>query len=190
MPLLNKNNAPRSRRPSLESLANDTVASASSTTVEHWPSQSSDVSSSGDMPSPEQQDRYHSLKRSSVFKLRSRSNTATSTSSFATISSAMVRLDSSNRNSQDLRQLSGQSLLDLPSGRRPLFARRKTGERRNDQVPLHSPVEEDGLEEGTRRKSVLRKGRRNTNQSNGSRKLWFEDASRLSMADRWLQTGI
>jgi hypothetical protein len=122
------------------------------------------------------------MKRSSVFKLRARSNTATSTSSFVSISSAMVRLDGSNRNSQDLRQLSGQSLVDLPGAKRPLFSRRKAGKRRSGQLSPNAQLEEEDLEESSKKTSVLRKGRKNVNQPGSSCKSYFGLAVHLLIA--------
>lgn len=164
MPLLNKNNAARSRRSSIESQLNDPAASSATPTSELWTSQGSDVSFYEDMPSPEQQERHVSVKRSSVFKIRARSNTATSTSSFVSFSSAMVRLDTT-RSSQDL--------LDLPGTRRPLFTRRKTGKRRSGQVSPSSQFQEEESADANKRTSVLRKGRKNGNQPGSTCELYI-----------------
>ncbi|KAF2463715.1 uncharacterized protein BDR25DRAFT_106650 [Lindgomyces ingoldianus] len=168
--LFNKNNAlPRSRQSSIDSLVTDPSTSTSASTSDVWVSQS-DVSSYGEMPSPEQRERTHPGKRSSVFNLRSRSNTATSTSSsFVSVPSDMTGTDDpSQRSSQDLRNLAGHGFLELSGGKRSLFARGKRTKRQSSQYfPGYNVNEIEETDSGNKRATVLRKGRR-SNVSEGS----------------------
>ncbi|KAF2176275.1 hypothetical protein K469DRAFT_607634 [Zopfia rhizophila CBS 207.26] len=160
--LFNKNNAVQhSRQSSIDSLV--TVPSTSASTSDAWVSQCSDASCFGEMPSPEQQERTHPTKRNSVFNLRSRSNTATSTaSSFMSLTSGMTGTESpSHRSSQDLRHFAGQSLLELPGAKRSLFARGKKQKRQSGRIsPGYGAYEREEVDVGNKRASVLRKGRR------------------------------
>ncbi|KAH7116996.1 hypothetical protein B0J11DRAFT_442839 [Dendryphion nanum] len=159
--LFNKNNAlPRSRQSSIDSLVTDPSGSTSTSTSEIWISQCSDASSYGEIPSPDQRERSYPGKRSSVFTLRSRSNTTTSTtSSFVSLSPSMARPDSSLR----------PSPMDFSVPKRTLFTRGKRGKRTSGGV---SPgLEVDLVEEmdaGGKRTSVLRKGRKSNRQSAAS----------------------
>lgn len=177
----NKSNAvPRSRRSSIDSLVTNSLAPTSTTTSDAWVSPSSDASSSAEMPSSEQQERQQLGKRSSVFKLRSRSNTATSTaSSFMSISSAMVRVESAL--SPDSRQFPGQNLLDFSGSKRPLFARGKRGKRRSGQLSPSAQFYDDGeVDDSSRRTSVLRRGKKAADQPENSRKSYqFENTVSL-----------
>ena len=170
--MFNKNNAlPRSRQSSIDSLVTD--PSVSTSTSDAWVSQCSDASSYGEMPSPEHRARVHPGKRSSVFNLRSRSNTASSaTSSFVSLTpSTMAGPDtSSHRSSQDLHHLAGQSFMDFPGSKRSIF-RGKKGKRLSGHFSPSFTVEEgEEADVGSKRASVLRKSRRATNQSESSRK--------------------
>ncbi|ORX97961.1 hypothetical protein BCR34DRAFT_593334 [Clohesyomyces aquaticus] len=168
--LFNKNNpVPRSRQSSIESLVTDPSTSTSASTSDVWVSHS-DASSYAEMPSPEQKERAVNTKRSSVFNLRTRSNTTTSTtSSFASLSSAMTGTDtSSHRSSQDFGYPTGHSNMEHPGARRSLFTRGKRSKRQSGQVsPGYSLEEVEEGENGYKRSSVLRKYRRG-NASEGS----------------------
>lgn len=174
--LFNKSNAaPGSRQLSIDSLVTDPSTStlASTSASEAGVSQCSDASSYVEMPSPEQRERPLTGKRSSVFTLRSRSNTTNSTmSSFVSVSPVMARPDSSRRTSQDLHHLAGQSLSELSGAKRSLFTRGKRGKRLSGNFSPTFDLE--GSEEADsrgKRVSVLRKSRRGVNQSEGSRKF-------------------
>lgn len=168
--LFNKNNAlPGSRQSSIDSLVTD--PSTSTSTSEAWASQCSDISSYGEVPSPEQQQRPYPGKRNSVFKLRSRSNTSNSTtSSFVSVSPTMARPDTSRRSSQDLHHVRSQSFLDFPGPKRSLFARGVRGKRVSGQDSSVLDVELcEETETGSKRVSILRKNRRGASQSESSR---------------------
>ena len=113
-------------------------------------------------------------KRSSVFNLRSRSNTVSSTtSSFGSlVPLGMAGSDISSHNpSRDYRHLAGQSFMELPGSKRSLF-RGKKGKRVSDQFSPGFGVDEiEKVESVSKRDSVLRKGRRMMNHSEDSRKL-------------------
>lgn len=163
---LNKNNAlSASTQSSVDSLV--TVPSASTSTSDLWVSQCSTASSYADPPSPERRLGSSSGKRSSVFNLRSRSNTATSTaSSFVSIAPPnMAGYDNqSRRGSQDLRNITGQSFMDLHTSRRSIF-RGKKGKRLSGSLsPSLSSPEFDEVDATGKRISILRKSRRPTLQ--------------------------
>ncbi|KAF2811440.1 uncharacterized protein BDZ99DRAFT_487227 [Mytilinidion resinicola] len=110
------------------------------------------------MGSPERRERGFG-KRNSVFTLRSRSNTASTTSSFVSRTStitSMTGIDmSSRRSSQDLS--GSQPNQQLPAQKRSLFSRGKKLRRQSSQVSTLSGL--DGIEEADsyKRASVLRK---------------------------------
>ncbi|KAF2736902.1 hypothetical protein EJ04DRAFT_138509 [Polyplosphaeria fusca] len=156
--MFNKNNAlPGSRQSSVDSLVTD--PSTSTSTSDAWISQSSGTSSYGELPSPEDREHLHSAKRNSVFNLRSRSNTATSTTpSMTSLSSSMMSASHSKRFSQDYRHLPGQSFMD--GGKRSLFTRSRRGRRSSGQFAVEENEEADF---SMKRSSVLRKSRRGQN---------------------------
>jgi len=161
---LNKNNAlPASSQSSVDSLV--AASSPSNSGSDLWVSQYSNASSYADLPSPPRPTGSTAGKRTSVFNLRSRSNTATSTaSSFVSIAPpSMVGHDnSSHRSSQDLRNLTGQSFMELHTGRRSLF-RGKKGKRLSGSLsPGFSSPEMDDMDAAAKRTSVLRKSKRPT----------------------------
>jgi hypothetical protein len=180
--MFNKTNAvPRSRQSSIDSpvpgispsTSISTSTSTAASTVDAWASQGSDATSFGDMPSPEQRTRARSGKRSSVFNLRSRSNTVSSTTSFGSlVPPGMAGSDTSSHSpSRDYRHLAGQSFMELPGSKRSLFRGRK-GKRVSDQFSPSFGVDEiEKVESVSKRDSVLRKGRRIMNHSEDSRKL-------------------
>jgi hypothetical protein len=166
---LNKNNAlPASTQSSVDSLV--TVPSSSASTSDLWVSQCSTASSYADLPSPERPagtaPGLAAAKRSSVFTLRSRSNTAASaTSSFMSVAPPLVGHDNtSRRSSQDLRHLPGQSFMDLHTGRRSIF-RGKKGKRLSGSLsPGFSSLDIDEMDAMAKRTSILRKSKRPTLQ--------------------------
>jgi hypothetical protein len=164
--LFNKNNTlPHSRQSSIDSLVTD--PSTATSTSETCVSQCSDTSSYSELPSPEQRERFNPGKRTSVFKIRSRSNTATSTaSSFVSVTPTMFGSESSH----DSHYLPGQSFIELPGPKRSLFMRGKRAKRQSGHLisNLHvEDIEEDEL--GSRRTSVLRKTKRGIQQTDSSR---------------------
>jgi hypothetical protein len=161
---------PTSRQSSVDSLV--TVPSSSTSASDLWVSQSSNATSHGDISSPERHTGPIPGKRSSVFNLRSRSNTTTSTaSSFVSIAppSMSGHDNSSRRSSQDLRHLAGQSFMELQAGRRSLF-RSKKGKRLSGSFsPSFSSFEIEEVDAGTKRTSILRKTKRSNTQPERSR---------------------
>ncbi|KAF2654273.1 hypothetical protein K491DRAFT_679858 [Lophiostoma macrostomum CBS 122681] len=160
--LFNKNNAlPHSRRSSIDSLVTD--PSTATSTSDAWVSQCSDTSSYSELPSPEQRGRVNLGKRASVFNLRSRSNTSTSTaSSFVSVTPTMIETE----NSQEFRYVPGQSFIELPGPKRSLFTRGKRAKRQSGHIFSSLQVEELKEDElGGRRASVLRKQRSDIHQS-------------------------
>ena len=154
----NKTNA---SLPYRQSSANSHVADPSAT--DSWVSPYSDSSTYGDMPSPEQRERGVLGKRSSVFTLRSRSNTATpANSSFLSHTSTITSTDSSSRrSSQDIRSLTDSQVSpsEISGPKRSLFSRGKRLRRQSSQLSSAS-VSDDIEEVDTgKRSSVLRKNR-------------------------------
>jgi hypothetical protein len=154
----NKTNA---SLPYRQSSANSHVAGPSAT--DSWVSPYSDSSTYGDMPSPEQRERGVLGKRSSVFTLRSRSNTATpANSSFLSHTSTITSTDSSSRrSSQDIRSLTDSQISpsEISGPKRSLFSRGKRLRRQSSQ--LSSASVSDDIEEvdAGKRSSLLRKNR-------------------------------
>ena len=137
-----------------------------------WMSRSSGSSSHGGLHSPEPP-RFHSSKRSSVFNLRSRSNTATSlTPSLLSLSHPdMAEHEASlHEPPPSSRQYGSQSQGELsgPGSRRSLF-RGKKGKRLSDAVASSiGAADYKEADAAGKRISVLRKGRRPNDQSEGS----------------------
>jgi hypothetical protein len=181
--MFNKNNAvPRSRQSSIDSpvpgtspsTSISTSTSTAASTLDAWVPQGSDASSCQDIHFLEQRTRVRSGNRSSVFNLRSRSNTATSTtSSFVSlVPPGMAGSDASaHGSSQDYRRLAGQSFMEFPGSKRSLF-RGKKGKRLSGQFSPNFDVDDtEKVESVSKRDSVLRKGRRMMNHSEDSRKF-------------------
>ncbi|OCK82696.1 hypothetical protein K432DRAFT_391019 [Lepidopterella palustris CBS 459.81] len=148
----NKTNAvPRSRQSSLDSNVNDPV------------SPRSEFSAYEGAPSPERRERGPYGKRSSVFTLRSRSNTATSAaSSFLSRASTMTGTEtSSHRSSQDIGSITGSqtSLSEMGGQKRSLFSRGKRLRRQSSQVSSAPTLDEIEEVDAGKRPSVLRKDR-------------------------------
>ncbi|KAF1957585.1 hypothetical protein CC80DRAFT_47780 [Byssothecium circinans] len=161
---LNKSSPlPSSKQSSVDSLVTDISASNSNL----WPSLTSDTSSYADVPSPEHSGA-HASKRNSVFNLRNRTNTSTSTnSSFVAVTPPNMQSHEStpHRLSQDIRQLAGQSFMEINGAKRSFFGGKK-GKRLSGSFAssLHSPESEE-VDGGGKRMSVLRKAKRPSNQS-------------------------
>ena len=145
------------RQPSADSHITDPSATDS------WVSRHSDSSTYGDMPSPEQRERGVLGKRSSVFTLRSRSNTAApANSSFLSHTSTMTSTDSSSRrSSQDVRSLTGSqtSPSDMSGPKISLFSRGKRLRRQSSQLSSASVSDEIEEVDIGKRSSLLRKNR-------------------------------
>ncbi|KAF2637775.1 hypothetical protein P280DRAFT_96352 [Massarina eburnea CBS 473.64] len=155
---LNKNSPnPGSKQSSSDSLVIDPSASTS----DLWASNTADTSSYADVPSPNQQPGPNPERRGSLFNLRNRSNTSTSTSSFAQplASPNMATPDNTSH------RLSGQSFMEINGGKRSLF-RGKKGKRLSGSFSASmksSEIEE--IDTGDKRTSVLRKSRKSSNAS-------------------------
>lgn len=166
---------PLERQTSIDSLVSDPSASTSTSNSEAWLSQCSDASTQGNLSSPEQRERQVPGRRTSVFNLRSRSNTAASSASslsLASISAAMGRPDSSHWTSQDFRNLTGQTLADFPGVKRALFTRGKRVKRLSGALSPGQEVEEtEEMDVSSKRSSVLRRSRKTANQPEASRKF-------------------
>ncbi|KAF2866557.1 hypothetical protein BDV95DRAFT_202960 [Massariosphaeria phaeospora] len=168
----NKNAVPPPlRQSSIDSLVTDTSTSTSISTSDAWVSQHSEPSSHGDVLSPEQRTRPYPGKRSSVFNLRSRSNTAASrTSSIVSLTppTMIAQGSTSRRSSQDFHHLAGQSFFDHPSAKRSFF-RGKKGSRSSGALSPGSPTRDyEEADATSKRASMLRKGKRTGNQAESS----------------------
>ena len=152
MHIFNKSHAaPPSRQSSIYSLVSD--PSASDACVSSHPS---DASPTVDAPAPDSRRGLQS-KRTSVFPLRSRSNTTDSAG--PSLTSDMTAADVSlHRASQSF---AGQSsFFDPHSPRRSLFHRGKKSSRQSTQLPLSQSLSGADLSETARKAAVLRKERR------------------------------
>ncbi|KAH8724752.1 hypothetical protein GQ44DRAFT_740103 [Phaeosphaeriaceae sp. PMI808] len=167
-----KSDAPsRSRESSVDHQATDPLSPAPTSTSETWVSQSFDESPYGAMHSPEQRHRAYSSKRSSVFKLRSRSNTSSSTTStFLSMSPpGMFHTETSRPGTPHMfRQHGLQSQTELPGSKMSLF-RGKKGKRLSDSISSGIVITEyQEKDTDDKRASVLRKTKRQSNQSEAS----------------------
>jgi hypothetical protein len=181
--MFNKNNAvPRSRQSSIDSpvpgtspsTSISTSTSTAASTLDPWVPQASDAFSFKDNHSLEQRTQVRPGNRSSVFNLRSRSNTATSTtSSFVSlVPPGMAGPDTSpHGSSRDYRHLAGQSFMEFPASKRSLF-RGKKGKRLSGQFsPSFNIDDVEKVESVSKRDSVLRRGRKMMNNSEDSRRF-------------------
>ena len=163
---------PRSRQSSIDSPV--TIPSTFSTS-DLWVSHENSPASHGAMHSPERHNKAQINKRSSVFNIRSRSNTAISTTpSLMSLSHPdMAEHDTSLHDPPpDHRILTDSSQMEIPGimTRRSLF-RGKKGKRLSESVVSSiDSIEYKEPDVGGKRTSVLRKGRRANNQSEGSSK--------------------
>lgn len=136
--------------------------SATASTSDPWTSQYLDDPPYGAMQSPERSQRPYSSKRSSVFNLRSRSNTGASTTSTVLSLSppSMSHHDPSRPATPLILHQYGTGDNELPGSRRSLF-RGKKGKRLSDSVSSNIVVTDyQGKDAGDKRISVLRKVRR------------------------------
>lgn len=154
------------KQPFIDTSANSPPSTAS--TIDPWASESLDNFSYGVMHSPERSHRAHSSKRSSVFNLRSRSNTGASTAS-STVSSSpnMAFYDDTSRPGTALTyRQHEQTEIQEPSGSRRSIFRSKRGKRLSESVSASMGIAEyEERDMGDKRSSVLRKVRRWNNQA-------------------------
>jgi hypothetical protein len=155
-----------------DSSITDTVSSSS--TSELWSTQSLDNSSYGATRSPEQRHRAYSSKRNSVFGLRSRSNTATSTtSSFMSLSPPDLSQHGVSRPESPLPPDWERSQIEVQGPRKSLFRGRKgkwLGESATSGVGATDFRDTDA---GSKRTSVLRRVKRSYNQPEVIRKCYI-----------------
>jgi hypothetical protein len=155
--------APLSRQSSVDLSATGSLSSAS--TSEPWTSPCTNELSYGAMQSPERRPRAHPSKRSSVFNLRSRSNTA------ASMSSSILSLSPSGASYNDSRPGTPLALQDeVPGSRKSLF-RGKKGKRLSESVSSSMMLADfHEKDAGDKRMSVLRKVKRRNHQDDDQRK--------------------
>jgi hypothetical protein len=155
--------APPSRQSSVDCSATGSLSSAS--TSEPWTSQCTNEVPHGAMQSPERRPRAHSSKRSSVFNLRSRSNTA------ASMSSSVLSLSPSGTSYNESRPGTPLALHDELSGSRKSLFRGKKGKRLSESVSSSMMLAEfHEKDAGDKRISVLRKVKRWNHQDDDLRK--------------------
>jgi hypothetical protein len=139
-------------------------------------SQCSDPVYTEGMHSPEQRRRAASTRRSSVFKLRSRSSTAASTASSILSSGPadMALHDHALPSSPPaLRHVGSHGHLDQNGPRRSMF-RGRMGKRLSESIGTGMDIDDyQEADAGRKRASFLRKGRKGTNESEGSRKCHY-----------------
>jgi hypothetical protein len=158
-----KSDASRSRQSSIDSEAIGPTSSTAGSDI--WPDQYSMSSSHVGSHSPEQHYRGYPARRSSVFNLRSRSNTATSmTPSLLSLSHPDMAEYESSGSPPGSWQAGNKSQKESTGTRRSLF-RSKKGKRLSETVVTTTGVDEYEGDNNERRASILRKGRRGNNQS-------------------------
>jgi hypothetical protein len=164
-----KSDASRSRQSSVDSQA--TGSTTFIATSDLWTDQCSRSSSRVAMHSPEQQPRVYPARRSSVFNLRSRSNTGNSmTPSLLSLGhSDMAEHEPSwNGSPPRTRQVGSQNQKEAAGSRRSLF-RGKRGKRLSETMATGVGVV-DETDAGEKRNSILRKGKKANHQSEDSGK--------------------
>lgn len=150
-----KNDVPRSRQSSVDSQATGIQAPAFA--QDPWTDQRSMSTSHGGTHSPDHHHhRFNPARRSSVFNLRSRSNTATS------LTPSLLSLGQHDmaEHESSWHEKGHQST----GSRRSLF-RGKKGKRLSETGVVAAPAADEQEEATDRRTSILRKSRRGTNQS-------------------------
>lgn len=155
--------APSSRQPSVDLSATGSLSSTP--TSEPWTSQCTNELLYGAMQSPERRPRAYSSKRSSVFNLRSRSNTA------ASMSSSVLSLSPSGTSYNESRPGTPLALHDEVSGSRKSLFRGKKGKRLSESVSSNmilADLQERDVSD--KRMSVLRRVKRRNNQDDDQRK--------------------
>lgn len=151
-----KNDAPPRSRQSLVDFP-ATGSSSPVTTFDTWTSQPYAGSSHGITRVPDQRPRAFSNKRGSVFTLRSRSDTTTSTtSSTMSLSPPRTATNDLSRPESPLPLRQSQSQFDLSGPRKSLFRGRK-GKKSSESV---GGTDQDGVAFSERRYSVLRRSNR------------------------------
>jgi len=169
-----KSDASRSRQSSVDSQA--TGHTTYTAAADLWSDQCTEYQSHGGIPSPELHNR-NPARRSSVFNLRSRSNTATSVnpSLLSLTQHDMAEHDATWHGSPPARRHTGNKSLKESASRKSLF-RGKKGKRLSETSQIVvDDCEGDATE---RRTSILRRARRGTNQS--------EDTCKWSVANSLL----
>ncbi|EMD67475.1 hypothetical protein GGP41_007365 [Bipolaris sorokiniana] len=175
-----KSDVSRSRQSSIDSQATGTHPSTFA--PDSWQDHRSTPSSHGGTHSPEQLHRFNPARRSSVFNLRSRSNTATSLTPSLLSQYDMADHDASWHDSQ-----SGHPKAHPSTGSRRSLFRGKKGKRLSETgIAGGDDYEGDASE---RRTSLLRKARRSGNQPEDSGSLISRisspfDFQHLSHTDR------
>jgi hypothetical protein len=136
------------------------------TSTDPWGSQCLDAPPNQDMHSPEQRRRAQPGRRSSVFTLRSRSNTANSTaSSYVPLSPRGTTESNYPFESPAIPQGAAQGYFDQHGQRKSMF-RGKMGKRLSESLASGAGTEEyQDADTGRKRSSFLRKGRKGTNDS-------------------------
>jgi hypothetical protein len=164
--------APLSRQSSVDLSATGSLSSAS--TSEPWTSQCTNELPYGVMQSPERKSRAHSSRRSSVFNLRSRSNTTASMSS-------VLSLTPSGTSHGESRPGTPLALHDeVPGSRKSLF-RGKKGKRLSESGSSSMILAEFHEKDvGDKRMSVLRKVKRWNHQDDDQRKSTYIIKARVS----------
>lgn len=157
----------RSRQPSADSPLVESP-SLTSITDSITPSQCSDPAYTEGMHSPERRRRAASGRRSSVFNMRSRSNTAASTASSIISSADTATYDRVTPGSPPSLRHPSHSRFDSSGPRRSMF-RGKMGKRLSESIGSGIDIDEiQEVDAGRKRASFLRK-RKGTNESETSR---------------------
>jgi len=165
--------ASQSRQSSVDMSATLSLSSAS--TTDRWASQGFEELPYGVMQSPERKARAHPSKRTSVFNLRSRSNTAASTSSTVMSMSppTISHFDSSRPGTPSYDELSGSM--------KALF-RGKKGKRLSESVSSNMmSAEYQEKEASDKRTSVLRKVKRRNHHEEALREYHHLRAGRYML---------
>lgn len=146
-----------------DSSITDTVSSSSISDL--WSTQSHENRSYGATRSPEQRHRAYSSRRNSVFGLRSRSNTATSTtSSFMSLSPPGLAQHGTSRPESPLPQEWDHNQIEPLGPRKSLFRGRKGKWLGELAMSGASATDFRDIDAGGKRTSVLRRVKRSYNQ--------------------------
>jgi hypothetical protein len=167
----------RSRQSSVDSPGIEISTPPAST--DPWGSHSLDAPQHQEMHSPEQRRRPQPGRRSSVFTLRSRSNTANSiASSHVPLSPRRTNEFSFPLESPAISQGSTQGYFDQHGQRKSMF-RGKMGKRLSESLtPAAGTDEYPEADTGRKRSSFLRKGRKGTNDSDDCKYCCRDPADR------------
>ncbi|KNG47213.1 pak-box p21-rho-binding protein [Stemphylium lycopersici] len=160
-----KSDVSRSRQSSVDSQATGPQGSTFGQDI--WPDQQPMSSSHAGGHSPELQHRFNPARRSSVFNLRSRSNTATSmTPSLLSLNQPDMADHETSWHGSPPGNHQGSGKSHQSTGSRRSLFRGKKGKRLSE-TPIIGVDEHEG-DVSDRRTSILRKSRRGTNQSEDS----------------------